>query len=185
VGPDWVAAGGTPRELTVWDLTGGAARSFPVHEGPTTCLAGDDNGRIVTGGLDGRAVLTELASGQSGAIASGLGKIRSVALGPHSNCAVGCEDGAIAYWLTPVVPPIRLLAHREPVRILAMAPASGWLASGCDEGRICLWDISTGRLLGTALVAGSVTAMRPVSPDRLWVATSNAAVMVFQVITGG
>jgi WD40 repeat protein len=54
------------------------------------------------------------------------------------------------------------VVHRSPaaMRSVAFSPLDGTLASGCDDGRVRLWDANTGQLRVLEPCAGTVSAVR-------------------------
>lgn len=183
-GDGWIVAGGTPRELTVWDRsTGALLRAFPAHEGQVTCLEAAGAGEVVSGGLDGRVVLSAVRSGQSRTLGADLGKLRCLATDRGTGTIAAAGDAGVVWlWHSAGDGPLRLAAHEEPVRALKFVPGSGWLASASDEGRVCLWHPGDGALAATVHAGAPVTSLLCPSADRVWVATANASVTLYQLI---
>lgn len=183
-GDRWIVAGGTPRELTVWDRgTGTVVRTFPAHEGQVTCLAALGPAAAVSGGLDGHVVHSDVASGETSTLGEGLGKLRCVAVDPDTGAIAAAGDTGLVWLWDPTRRggPVSLSAHEEPVRALRFVPG-GSLASASDEGRVCLWNPGDGKLLATVHAGAPVTSLLFQSPDRVWVATANAGVNLYQLI---
>lgn len=185
-GDGWIAAAGAPAEITVWDReTGAVLRTATTHQGPTTCLAAAGARRVASGGLDGQVALLDLDTGRTRTLGTGLGRLRALAADPAGGVVAAAGDGGtVALWQTPdAAGPRTVEAHDAPVRVLQLVPGGQFLASGSDEGRVCLWRIDDGTLEATLHVGGPVTALLAVAPDRIWIATANAAVALYQLIS--
>ncbi|GAA0588939.1 hypothetical protein [Streptomyces crystallinus] len=85
----------------------------------------------------------------------GSGEVRSVALGPHGELAVGVGGGErsrVLLWRADTAytsPPAELRAHDLYVPALAFSPDGQMLASGSDDRRVILWETGSGHAART------------------------------------
>ncbi|WP_329395816.1 hypothetical protein [Streptomyces melanogenes] len=178
-------AGGSIRllnTLSSWN-TGGPAVVGLAWRSPTTLLALTDDGALRElnswtgtqhvvvrhpGAVDVRAAPdgTAVAAWQDGPVllltrdgppvGVGLtGQVRSVALGPHGELAVGMgngDDTRILLWrgdTNYTTPTAELMGHHLYVPTLTFSPDGHMLASGSDDRRVILWETASGRALRT------------------------------------
>lgn len=141
---------GALREL---DPRTGKQSVIEQHTGAVSVRAGPD-GSAVAAWRDG-PVLTVAPDGARTAVSTGTsGPVRSVALGPRGELAVGVGDAArprILLWADgdPHARPRELKGHHLYVSALAFSPDGRTLASGSDDRSIILWQTASGRILHT------------------------------------
>lgn len=114
---------------TAYDLRG--------HGGPVRALAVSEDGRVLSGSFDTRAILWD------GETASQItrfhqGAVTAVLPLPGGNFATGGQDGQVAVWGAGVEPVQSYVAHALPVAALAVWKDG--LASAGWDGQITLWS---------------------------------------------
>ncbi|WHM40470.1 WD40 repeat domain-containing protein [Streptomyces sp. BPTC-684] len=117
------------------------------------------------------------------------GQVRSVALGPHGELAVGTGNGEqtrILLWRDTnyTTAPVELKGHRLYVPTLAFSPDGHMLASGSDDRRVILWETDSGRPLRT--LTGHTDTVRSLAwgDDLLASGSEDSTVRLWNPATG-
>ncbi|SEN02997.1 WD domain-containing protein, G-beta repeat-containing protein [Stigmatella aurantiaca] len=161
------------RDRTVrrWDT--GTAHVVGRHEGAVLSLAALDDGRVASGGADGRIQLWSSDGSAPDVLPGHTGWVWALAALPGGWLASASEDGTVRLWRTSR--PHETLSSvpaGAPVRALAVLP-DGRLVSGQATGELTLWQPSfsphpTLQALHTQRVhTGAVCALAPVSGGQL------------------
>ena len=115
------------------------------HDGPVQAAAVLADGRVVTGGDDGRVLVWDLAC--LGGIPAELGRhdrpVRAAAVLADGRVVTGGDDGRVLVWDLACLGgiPAELGRHDRPVRAAAVL-ADGRVVTGGDDGRVLVWDLA-------------------------------------------
>jgi angio-associated migratory cell protein len=150
-----VATGGADGAVVMVSITSGraVARLHGVHDDGIEALAFVGEGAagaggaaplLVSGGLDGRAVVRDVHAGTTRATCGHPAAV--VALAPqHAGplIATACTDGAVRLWDTRTAACVRTLGgHRAAVQCVAWSPDDARLLSGSDDCTACVFDVA-------------------------------------------
>ena len=101
------------------------------------------DGRVVTGGRDGRVLMWDLAKPKTGPAELGHHHdvVTAVAAAPDGRVVSGGRDGRVLMWdpAKPKTGPAELGHHHDVVTAVAAAP-DGRVVSGGTDGRVLMWD---------------------------------------------
>ena len=162
-------------------------------EGITSVLFSPDGLTLASGSYDETIRLWDVSSGQPKATLKGIGGITSVLFSPDgltlaslsngvspSGDSYQTSDGAsltTMIWLWDVSSdlPVLLEGHAGGVTSVLFSPDGLTLASGSGDGRILLWDVSSGQLQAT--LEGHTDGVTSVlfSPDGLTLASGGGS----------
>jgi WD40 repeat protein len=181
--------------VRLWDVESGRELIPPVDSPHAfLCCSMSEDARLgVAGSRDGRLVLLDLESGQLVQTLEGhCSPVVSCAfLGPDEVASAGGWDTAIFRWRVGRVGPVGEVLVPSMV-CSAFAPAARLAATGTVDGRVTLWDLSTGaKRLDIPTARWATDSGWPldwcgVSGDGRWLLTaSGREVMFWQVATGG
>jgi len=150
---------GQDRRIRLWDVTAGAAVTFPVHARWVNAIAAvalpDGRLLIATGGSDGKIELQELHESADGTLAAAapssghLGAVTAMAVAKPAGRPVlvsGGRDRVVRLWEPDTGKPVRqppLAGHKSPVTALAATPLTGGrtpIATSGQDGTVWLWD---------------------------------------------
>jgi WD40 repeat protein/tRNA A-37 threonylcarbamoyl transferase component Bud32 len=190
-----VATGCQDGSARLWDVAGGKARNFHVrHLRPVNAVALSRDGQFVlTGSDDNSARLWSVAT--QALIGSPLlhaRPVENVAFSPDgSRLLTAGRDQSIRLW---AIVPLESIRLEDPgqfwVRNLAFsADGKTLLTAGHESGRsgaVRVWDVATGKLLGTPLVHKGMVIATAFSPDHSTVATAgmDGSVRLANAVTG-
>ncbi len=169
------------RRVLRWE--GGEAREVGRHEGAGLCVAALPDGRVATGGADGRVALWT-ADGQSAGVLRGhTGWVWALAALPDGRLASASEDGTLRVWEL-AAGNSAVLAAGAPLRALAVAPG-GRLFTGAADGRVARYaptlrregelQAHAGAVCGLAVGAGLLVSGGEDDRVRIWDAATLAA----------
>jgi WD40 repeat protein len=117
------------------------------HESSVRSLAALPDGRVVSGGTDGRLLVWESGEGGSQPLKLGRheGQVRAVAALPDGRVVSGGTDGRVLRWDAGQArsQPGELGRHEDWVRGVAALP-DGRVVSGGADGRVLLWETKAG-----------------------------------------
>jgi WD40 repeat protein len=131
-----------PVETDAIETIGRALNQLPLavfaHGSPVRSLAVLGDGRLASGGEDGKVKIWSLNDRGESVVLSHGGPVRSLSVLADGRLASGGEDGNISLWPKDVADEPVVLPYGSPVESLAMLP-DGRLASGDVAGTIKLW----------------------------------------------
>jgi WD40 repeat protein len=116
-----------------------------AHGSPVEALAALPDGRVASGGRDGKIKLWS-KDGASEPILTQGSEVLSLAVMADGRLASGDRGGKIKLWPSDVTSQPTVLSHGSSVKRLAVLP-DGRLASGSDDGTIKLWLVDEQKLL--------------------------------------
>lgn len=158
-----------------------------------------DGTRVLTGSLDGTAILFDAVTLAQSRVLSPGTTVTAVALSPTgTELAYALENGRIVLARVPGGETLReLLRHTASVGDLTFSPAGDELLSAGRDGRAVLWSVSDGRILRDFEHEGPVNAVAfsPADPNmvlagddlgeiRIWNVTSGALANILRGHTG-
>ena len=138
-----IARGGNwPAEADAIEAVRSTLNGLPFaalsHGSPVLSLAVLEDGRLVSGGKDGRIKLWPKDGSSTPQILAHGSPVRSLAVFADGRLASGGDDGTIKLWPKGGIGEPAVLSHGSFVTSLA-ALADGRLASGGSDGTIKLW----------------------------------------------
>jgi WD40 repeat protein len=164
-----VTAGGVgSRQVKIWSAaTGRALRTLEGHPDSVMSVAVSGDGEwIVSACFDGTVKLWEAATGRELPLTFKGGPSPLVAISPDGN-RIACGSAALAKVkvLDRVTGAEVLMSGKTWVSGLAFSPESKWIAGGCAERAVKVWDSATGEEV--LELAGQPSTVRFVgfSPD--------------------
>jgi WD40 repeat protein/tetratricopeptide (TPR) repeat protein len=171
-----VGSGRARGVATVWNLAGGELLTLAGYEsavaavvfspdGKTITATGSTDGHVQTWDLSGKRVDTVFKNTQTGARAAAFSKNGVLAIGAGRDVLLG-QPGASA--------PRRLPSeHKDSVNDLAFSPDGRRLVSGSDDGTAIVWELPSGKPLGSLAPEGQTGRVVAVaySPDGEIIAT--------------
>lgn len=157
-------------------------------KGPILSLAWSPDGNFVaTGNHDASVHLWHRKSGQHLVMSGYSLKVRDIAWDSGSRyLATGGSANVIIWDCSGRGPkgstPIQLDGHDRPISALAWQHQGPLLASGAQEGRVCLWRPNKSpRLIGFAALDSEITRLRWAPGDRLLAAScASGLIRVFR-----
>ncbi|MFI6901085.1 helix-turn-helix domain-containing protein [Nonomuraea sp. NPDC050394] len=178
----WIASAGQDAAVTVWHSS---ALPYLGHTSPPIEVTGPGRGLMISaGGEDGAALLWNLGTGTSTTLAEQGPKVgRTSAVAFHSRTgrtAVArgpevelCDAERQSCWAV-------LRDHRADVVAVTFSPDGQTLVSASADGRVLLWDVSTGRRRGEIRTDGPGTglAYRPSGRPLLAVRGAGSVLLV-------
>ena len=107
-----MVSGGEDSVVRVWDLgTGTEVKRFEGHSGAVTSVAVLSDGRVVSGGRDGRSLLGPMRGLEIARMSEHKGWVSCVVVLPRALVVSGGQDRAVRIWN-----PVRSLATTCPRR---------------------------------------------------------------------
>lgn len=164
-------------------------RMILSHNDARVGVYSPDGKRILTAGLDSRAVVWDAATGKQ------IGE--PMLHGDSIHYAIFSPDGAIVltgsfdktarFWSAATGKPLSAsLKHDEILDAVAFSRDGKWAATASGDGTAHVWDVKTGQRVGKAVVHPSRFSQVGFSPDGriLVTATRNPTVRLWDAATG-
>ncbi|XP_039062113.1 angio-associated migratory cell protein-like [Hibiscus syriacus] len=158
-----ICTGSEDAALRIWNPRSGetihVVRGHPYHTEGLTCLSiSSDSTLAITGSRDGSVHIVNITTGkvvsswgsQTSLIEGDAESIECVSFAPNFPWAVsGGLDRKLIIWDLQSSSPRFICDHEEGVTCLAWLGASKFLATGCVDGRICIWNCLSGECVET------------------------------------
>jgi WD40 repeat protein/transcriptional regulator with XRE-family HTH domain len=151
-----LVGGGDDGSLYVWDTSDGTLLlQLPGHQGVITSVAWSPDGTWLAsaGRFKGKGEMRvwDQQSGERVRIIAGYGGAYTIAWGLSRDVLIsGGSDGKLYWWDVQSRECMRVRrAHQGTIRSLRRSPDGSRLASCGDDGTIILWDLESGKRLGT------------------------------------
>ncbi|MBA0768031.1 hypothetical protein Gotri_016876 [Gossypium trilobum] len=158
-----ICTGSEDATLRIWNPRSGESihvvRGYPYHTEGLTCLSiSSDSTFAVTGSKDGSVHVVNITTGkvasswasQTSSTEGDPESIECVSFAPKFPWAVsGGMDRNLTIWDLQNSSPRFICNHEEGVTCLAWLGASKFLATGCCDGRICIWNCLSGECVIT------------------------------------
>ncbi|TYH54824.1 hypothetical protein ES332_D09G197500v1 [Gossypium tomentosum] len=158
-----ICTGSEDATLRIWNPRSGESihvvRGYPYHTEGLTCLSiSSDSTFAVTGSKDGSVHVVKITTGkvasswasQTSSTEGDPESIECVSFAPKFPWAVsGGMDRNLTIWDLQNSSPRFICNHEEGVTCLAWLGASKFLATGCCDGRICIWNCLSGECVIT------------------------------------
>ncbi|KAK8685247.1 hypothetical protein V6N13_041252 [Hibiscus sabdariffa] len=159
-----ICTGSEDATLRIWNPRSGetihVVRGHPYHTEGLTCLSiSSDSTLAITGSRDGSVHIVNITTGkvvsswgsQTSPIEGDPESIECVSFAPNFPWAVsGGMDRKLTIWDLQSSSPRFICDHEEGVTFLAwLGAASKFLAAGCVDGRICIWNCLSGECVET------------------------------------
>ncbi len=183
----WLAGAGQDRVVRVWDAaSGGLAQTLQGPADIVNSVALSPDGRwLACGSMDRIARIWDRASGRLAHTFEGFKfSVNGVAFAPNNRwfaCASGewKNNGAVQVWdLATNKEVLSMPARGDPGEhpgffSVAFSRDSRWLAAGCYDGSIQVWNLST--MEPTRTLRGHTSAVFGIafSPDSQWLASAS------------
>jgi WD40 repeat protein/serine/threonine protein kinase len=178
--PDGKSLASSRRDGVVWlwdTATGECRDKRDLQAGLVHMLLfSPDGGTLAAATARGGAVLVDVAPLQPRTALCKGQLVRSVTFSPDGRIlAVGLGWPADIHLIAASDQrPLQVLrAHEGNVRLASFSPDGSLLASCGDDGRLCIWDVPSGRLRHTVNAAPDRVWCATWSPDGKWVATAD------------
>ena len=175
----WFASGSADRTVRVWNPAGQTVRTLGPVAGAVTALAATpDDALVAAGDASGAIALWAAADGAPrGSLLAHRGEVRALAADRASPgfWSAGA-DGTLKRWKLPLVPPVALAGHSQPIRAAAASADGRVVVTGGQDQSVRLWDPTTGqspRALG-AQPAGAVAGVALSADGALVAAVSDS-----------
>lgn len=164
-------------------------RMILTHDNALVGVFSPDGKRILTAGLDRRAVVWDAATGkQIGEPMLHGDSIFQAIFSPDGAIVLtGSFDKTARLWSAETGKPLSApLKHNEILDAVAFSRDGKWAATGCGDGSAQVWDVKTGQRVGKAVVHPSRFSQVGFSPDGriLVTATRNPTVRLWDVPSG-
>jgi WD40 repeat protein len=110
-----------------------------------------DGGTIVSGGLDDRIIIWDVASGQPRFVINDAHSkaINSLAITPNGQFVVsGSDDDTIKVWQMATGRLVRVISgHAQDVNAVVITPDGEFIISGSEDRTVAVWRLATGERL--------------------------------------
>jgi WD40 repeat protein len=173
-----LALGGEDGAIRFWDVRSGKEWCpFPGHLGRVVALAfTPDGSTVLSGGCDARVRIWEAANGKEcHRFRAPEGELFDFAFSPDGKrvaTAGGYPHTTVRVWDVASGQEIHGLQHPAMIGSLAFSSDGSMLACGVDDNTICLWDVSTAKLVRRLYGHEKNRRRRRVSPGVVSVAFS-------------
>eukprot|EP00300_Choanocystis_sp_HF-7_P001588 c11274_g1_i1.p1 GENE.c11274_g1_i1~~c11274_g1_i1.p1 ORF type:complete len:780 (+),score=156.82 c11274_g1_i1:2-2341(+) len=195
-GPDGtrLVSGSGDKTVILWDVAKCSTIGEPwsLHSDTVSSVAfSRDGSLVVSASEDGMLCLWNASTGEpiGDPLQNRLGAVNSVAFSPDGSKLVSTSAAAVTLWSVATKTPIKDLTDdvvSGQVRTAVFSPDGTIIASGTEDSKIRLWDVSTAKPIGEPMV-GHTLAVKSVafSPDgsKLASASEDMTLQVWDVVS--
>lgn len=183
-------AGYTVEHIRIWEIPSG--RLISEFDGSAVNFGSNGRNLVVARGGTGTPIIRDLESGRETPLAGGASAISDLALTTDGSAVVAAtEMRGARYWDLKTGQLIRTFecVGSSSVRSVSTSAAGPWLATGCYDGGVHLWNTQTGALVHTLSEAapgryGMITNVRFDRTGRRLAFTLNEQLAIWDVVAG-
>ncbi len=147
-----------------------------------------DGSRVATASRDGGARIWSTTAAGRPTVVAQPDLVRAVEFDPQGNFLAVASGSDLRLCDPLTVMPRRVLKHPSPVFSVAVHPRGAAVATGTDDGAVCVWDASTGKRLFDPIGHQARIADLAFSPDgevlAVGVDATDANVFLYDALTG-
>jgi len=194
--PFRIVSASLDKTIRIWELNNITYKWICIHilenDNSVKCVAVNDDGKQIVAGLtDGKICewgLTNDLWVKKFTLDKHKGSVNSVIITDNSNRIISCsDDGKICIWdlislnrenkngiITRTISSWAgsfLEGHKGKINSIALSPDNNSIVSGSDDGTLCIWSLSSGKLLEKKTVHKS--AVTSVSWSKSYYTTAN------------
>lgn len=185
---EWVASGGHDESVLLWNVEqeGGSVRKYCCHAGMVNAVTFSPDGRyVLSGSTDSKVRVWDMHTGEIIKEFQSEGEVYSVGYSSDGLYIGAPEDSyteiygrhnPIILWnLTPGKEQRQLLGHVSPSWAVDFSPNGRHLASAGQDGKVMIWEVSTGKVFQELTDPKEQHSFRSISysPDGKYIVAGN------------
>jgi WD40 repeat protein len=148
-----------------------------------------DGKTLVSGSLDDRIMLWDIATGERLGILAGHTKaVNSLVYSPDGQTVISCsDDDTIKLWRIATGTLVRSLSgHSRDVNSVAVSSDGQFFASGSEDRTVCVWRLATGELVQSYTDLSGMVRSVAISPNHQFLASGGLdnQIKLWSLVTG-